>query len=252
MQTIKIQLVNALIIEAVKSETFIRGQVVKATDPKLLAEAYHEQAGDEQYQERILIRGLYTNLAELKTHLSDYVSTLGATSSDNITSTEDNGVITLSIVVTERFNKGFSDPLAKLCAKFIEDSMLVDWWKPINEKQATLYLSFVEKDLLAIKRCFNKTAPTAPTVPYTSVLNTTGSAIEIGVGEETTVTYELSDGAIDDIECRTKDRFIVDVARTEQGFTVIGKHLGHTYITLYSRHDNSLERVIHVFVTDQS
>ena len=130
--------------------------------------------------------------------------------------------------------------------------MLMDWWKPINEKQSALYAQFVERDLAAIKRCFNKTAPIAPTYQYPTSLKVVGSAIDIGVGEEHTVTYEISDGAIDDIEVRIEDMKLIDAGRTDEGFTIIGKQLGHTYIQLYSRHNEDLNKVLHVYVTDQS
>ena len=252
-QTIQLTLVKSLIMNSVKNETFLRGQVVKAADQKLITEAYHEQAGDEEYQERILSRGLATNMADLLTHFSDYLASSGQSSGDNIIDYNDEGDnIVISLVVSDRFNTGYTDPLAKLSSKYIEEAMLMDWWKPINEKQSALYAQFVERDLAAIKRCFNKTAPVAPSVPYTTTLNVTGSAICIGPGEVDTVTYELSDGAIDDIEIRIEDKTLIDAGRSEQGFTVIGKLKGHTYITLYSRHTPDLEQVVHVYVTDQT
>jgi len=250
-QTITLILVKPLIIESVKNETFFRGQVQKAANEKAITESYHEQAGNETYQERLLLRALVTNLADLLTHLSDYLSTSGQSTGDNnISSEEQEDKILIHLTVSDRFNKGYTDPLAKLCAKYIEESMLMDWWKPINEKQSALYAQFVERDLTAIKRCFNKTAPIVPTSPYTTYLKTTGSAIELEEGEEATVTYEISEDAIDDIECRVEDKHIVDTGRSKDGFTVIGRHRGHTYITLYSRHNEDLEKVIHVYVTD--
>ena len=253
-QTIKLTLIKSVIINSVKNETFLRGQVVKAADGRLITEAYHEQAGDEHYQEAILSRGLYTNLEELKTYLSDYLSTGGGTSADNsIDSEEEGDNIIITLVVGGRFNKGYTESLARLSSKYIEESMLMDWWKPINEKQSALYAQYVERDLAAIKRCFNKTAPAAPTVPYTTKLDTVGDAICIGVGEEATITYSISDGAIDDIEVRIEDHRLIDTGRTSKDeFTVIGKQLGHTYIQLYSRHNENISKTIHVYITDQS
>lgn len=252
-QVVKLTLIKSLIIEAVKNETFLRGQLDKAADEKAIAVAYHEQAGNETYQERLLSRGLYANLEELKTHLSDYLSTSGYSSADNNIGTDEEGDnIIISLIVSDRFNKGYTTSLARLSAEYIENGMLMDWWKPINEKQSALYGQFVERNLAAIKRCFNKTAPVAPTYQYTTSLSVTGSAIDIGVGEEHTVTYVISDGAIDDIEVRLEDANICSVGRSEEGFTVIGRQLGHTYMELYSRHNEQLSRMLHIYVTDQS
>ena len=252
-QIITLTLVKSLILESVKNETFLRGQVEKAANEKAVAQAYHEQAGNDQYQERLLQRGLVTNLNDLLTHFADYLSSADQSSGDNNIDTDDEGgKIMIHLVVSDRFNKGYTDSLAKLSAKYIEEAMLMDWWKPINEKQSALYAQFVERDLAAIKRCFNKTAPLAPSIPYTTYIRTAGSAIEIEIGEEATVTYEISDGAIDDIECRVEDKTLIDVGRSEDGFTVIGKLLGHTYIELYSRHNSDLARTVHVYITDHT
>lgn len=251
-QIVRLTLDKSLIINSVKNETFLRGQVVKAADEKLITEAYHEQAGDEQYQEALLDRGFYTNLEELKTHFSDYLTSSGQSSADNIYSEVDGSAVVIVLEVSDRFNRGYTNSLAKLSSKYIEESMLMDWWKPINEKQSALYGQFVERDLAAIKRCFNKTAPVAPSYKYPTSLNVNGSAIDIGVGEEHTVTYSISDGAIDDIEIVIEDTLICQAGRTHEGFTVIGKQLGHTWIKLYSRHNEELAQIVHVYVTDQS
>ena len=253
-QTITLTLVKSLIIESVKNETFFRGQVEKAANEKAITQAYHEQAGDETYQERLLNRGFATNVSELLTHFSDYLSSSGQSTGDNVIGLDDeDGKMIIHLVVSDRFNKGYTDTLAKLSAKYVEDAMLMDWWKPVNEKQSGLYAQFVERDLAAIKRCFNKTAPIVPSTPYTTTLKTTGTAICIGVGEPYTVTYEISDGAIDDIECRTEgEQNLIDVGRSGQGFTVTGRLRGHTYMQLYSRHNPDLAKTIHVYVTDQS
>ena len=252
MQTIKLSLVKSLIIESVKNETYLRGQVEKGADPKAATKAYHEQAGDEEYHERLLERALYSNLGELKTQLSEYLTSSGQSSADNISSEEDGDVITLTLLVSDRFNKGFTDPLAKLCSKYIEESMLADWWKPINKDQSSIYLGFVEKDLASIRRCFNKTAPIIPSYHYPTTLTINGSAISIGPDEEDTITYVISDNAIDDIECLSDDTGVVEVGRCSQGFTVKGKSYGHAVVTLFSRHNTELSRSIDVYVVDQS
>lgn len=251
-RTITLNLLKFVIINHVKNETFLRGQVIKAADGKLITEAYHEQAGDEDYQERILTRGLYTNLADLITYFSDYIAASGQSSGDNITESVDGDNITISLTVSDRFNTGYTDALAKLSSKYIEEAMLMDWWKPINEKQSSLYAQFVERDLAAIKRCFSKTAPAAPSYKYTTFLTMPGNAIDIGVGEENTVTYSISDGAVDDIEIKIEDDTICSAGRTNEGFTVVGNRLGHTYVQLYSRHNPELNQTLHVYVTDQS
>ncbi len=251
-KTILLQLSKSSILANIKSETFLTGQIDKSVDEKAIALAYHEQAGNEAYQERLLYRGMETNLEELKTYLSDYLSSSGVSVADNITSLEDGDIIKITLVVSDRFNAGYTNSLAKLCSKYVEEASIMDWWKPVNKERVSLYAQFVERDLAAIKRCFNKTAPVAPSYQYTTILNTVGNTIDIGVGEEYTVTYEISAGAIDDIEIIIGDRCICEAGRTEEGFTIIGKQLGHTFVKMYSRHDERVSKTIEVYVTDQS
>ena len=190
-KTITLTLVKSVILANVKNETFLRGQVIKAADQKLITEAYHEQAGDEAYQEAILNRGLYTNLEELKTYFSDYLTSTGQSTGDNIYSGEEGDNIIISLVVSDRFNTGYTSSLARLSSKYIEEAMLMDWWKPINEKQSALYAQFVERDLSAIKRCFNKTAPVAPSYKYPTTLEVNGSAIDIERRPQCAVSREV-------------------------------------------------------------
>jgi hypothetical protein len=239
---------KAQIIESVKNETFQRGTFDKAADAKAYQVAYVEQAGDEEYHKRLLLRSLSTSLEELKSHLSDYLSTIGGSTGDNVFDGDENGMIKLTLVVGDRFNRSYTDSLARLSAKYIEDVMLMDWWRPINEKQSSLYAKFVERDLEAIKRCFNKTAPAAPLYKYPTSLNITGSTINIGVGEEHTVTYTISDGAIDDIEARIEDANICGTGRNSEGFTIYGRNSGNTNVLIYSRHNPELNRNIKVHV----
>jgi hypothetical protein len=250
--TILLQLSKSAILANVKGETFLAGEIDKSVDQKAIELAYHEQAGNDAYQERLLSRGIETNLEDLKTYLSDYLSSSGTTTADNIGSVEEGDLIKITLVVSDRFNQGYTNSLAKLASKYIEEATIMDWWKPINKERTSLYAQFVERDLASIKRCFNKTAPVAPTYKYPTSLDVMGSAIDIGIGEEHTVTYSISDGAIDDIEVRIEDRNLIAAGRTSEGFTVIGKQYGHTWIQLYSRHNEQLAQTIHVYVTDQS
>lgn len=251
--TIQLTLVKEQIFESVKNETFLRGQVEKAADQNATKLAYHEQAGDETYQLRLLERAFYTNVEELKTHLSDYLSSKGWWSADNLIDSDiDNGNVVISLSVSDRFNKGYTNTLAKLAAKYVEETMLMDWWKPINEKQSALYERFVERDLAAIKRCFNKTAPAPPTASYPTALNIAGTAIDLGIGETATITYSIPDEQIDDIGINVTDTTLCEVGKSEEGFTVKGLRRGHTIAELASRHNDDLTRTIHIYITEQT
>lgn len=249
--SITLTLIKPLILESVKNETYQKGNFDKATDPKALTMAYVEQAGDEEHHTRMLLRALSTNLEELKTHLSDYVASGGGTTGDNVSLSENGDNIVLVLLVGDRFNHSMTPTLARLCSKYIEEGMLMDWYKPTDEKKSAFYSQCVERDLTSIKRCFNKVAPKAPTIPYAQNIEITGGAVDIGIGEEHTITYTLTDGAIDDIEIRVEDTSVCVVGRTPEGFTVKGKAYGHTPAVLYSKHSPDVKAELDIFVTNQ-
>lgn len=255
---IRITINKPLVIESVKNETFHKGQMDKTlatanqSGAPAIAVAYHEQAGDETYHERILDRGFFSNLGELKTYFTEYLTASGQTAGDNVTETTEGNNIILTLSVTDRFNTSFTDPLAKLCAEYITNAMLMDWWRPVNKEQSALYATFMNRNLTAINRCFIKTAPIVPDVPYTTELNITGSAIDIGIGEDYTIAYSISDGAIDDIEVRVEDPRICGWSRCEDGFVIIGKKIGHTPIVIFSRHNTEISHQIEVYVQSQN
>lgn len=103
-----------------------------------------------------------------------------------------------------------------------------------------------------VQYAFYKEPPTAPTHHYPTELSADEESIDIGIGEECIISYTIPNSCIDDIEISVQDSTIADAGRTEKGFMVVGKLLGHTVIELYSRHNESISATIHVYVTDQS
>lgn len=256
---IRLTLVKSLIVEAIKNETYQRGKLDKSPaatgtpgSAQAISQAYHETAGDETYHERMIERSIVSNLADFKTRISDYLTQTGQTVGDNITQTTDGDNIILTLSVSDRFNTSHTDDLAKLASEYIVNASLMDWYRPIDEKRSALYASFLDRNITAAHRCFTKVAPQVPSPAYTSVLNIDGSAIDIEPGEETTITYALSDGAIDDIEARVANKCICTIGRSDDGFTIKGRRRGHTLVEIFSRHNDELTRTIHVFVTDHS
>ena len=88
-QVIKITLLKALAVNSAKNETFKTGVIDKAADQKNITVAYHESAGDDQYDERMLARGFFTQCEMLKTWFSEYLTGSGNTADDALVSSEE-------------------------------------------------------------------------------------------------------------------------------------------------------------------
>jgi hypothetical protein len=269
---IKITLVKSLILESVKNETYHSGMVTKAADGGAVSLAFHEQAGDENYHQRILERALATAYSDLTTLLAEYVTNVGDAVGDNtIEATEKNGAIDLVLQVSERFNKGLVPSLAKLCSRYIEESMLVDWWKPVNTDKATYYVNFLQKDVESIRRCFSKTAPDVPTYKYPTAIvlrypiitekdgvagtvtpdmpavdpvTLYGNPFVMGRGDTSDISYILmgeNDAMpIDDIVVRADNTCCVPELNKEGNWCLKGVSIGYTLVTLFSRHNDKV------------
>lgn len=251
-KTIKLSLSKALIIESVKNDTFRKGEHDKTSNPALFTAAYHEQAGDEAYHTRTLERAFYSSLEELKTLFSDYVFDDGSTTGSNVVSSyEEDEIEIIELNVGDRFSGGFAEPLARMAATYIENSMLVLWWTPISREQATFYTQLVERNTLAIKRCFNKKAPTVPKVPFPNKITLTGNAIHMVMGEEATVTYTIPEGTIDDVEAIPTDTKIISTSRDREGFIVKALNVGVCTLKILSKHDEDVVSELTVTVVEE-
>lgn len=252
MNTIKLNLVISLILEAVKAETFIRGNIDKAANDTAYKQAYHEEAGDEQFHERKLMRSIYTAAEELKGMLGDYVSRQGPSLADNIICeiAEDTDSIVFTLNVSGRFNTAFTTSLARLCSKYIEDKSLMLWWGTFDQTQATYYATLCANDATAISRCFNKTAPRVPKIPFTKSIKLEGDTIELAVGERASITYTIDAEVIDDIEAITKDHYVAKVDRDCDGFAITGCHPGETTAKLFSLHNDKVATELTVKVIE--
>ncbi len=155
---------------AVKSDTYITGQVDKASDMvKNAARAFAEQAGNENYHEVKLFRTMKGSLAKMEAAIAEYVETSddSAKISDTLTSSATS--FTVSITVNDRASAAFATTLAYLAQEYIINTMLYYWWQPIDANLAKDYLAFSADNILDIRRCLSKSAPTASSTSYDDI-----------------------------------------------------------------------------------
>lgn len=147
-------------METVKNETHITARITKSANSNAAELAFHEEAGDESYHERKLERDLFGAIDKLKSELSNYV--LG----ESVSSAISDDTIEIKLDLGDRINSGYLTPLADLFSKFIEDTMLAEWWTPINADRMKIYLEHSILDLQNIRKCFVKAAPAASSHDY--------------------------------------------------------------------------------------
>lgn len=259
--TIKFQIIKAVIIEAVKSTTYLKGKVDSASDDKAVKVGRQETAGDEEVHERTLAHDFQTALEMLKTFFVDYLTPTAQTIGDNViyygTNTDD--VVEFTLDVSRRYNGTLTDALARLSARYIEDYMLNEWWiKTTNVKQAEIYTAKLQSDEIAIRKCFILSSPAVPTFKYTTELEVKvdgegdDGVVEAEKGTDLIISYTISDGSVDDIEAMSDNPSVVEIHRCANRctFTLRPVNTGIANVRLFSRH-TELEKKFDVVVAEE-
>lgn len=254
---VTLKLFISVILEAVKTETQLKGRIDKAQNPQLAELAHHETAGDEAMHERKLMRGIYTSLDKLKVAIIDFLEQKGTAYGDNAIASdinEQNDTITITLALHDRFNGALADTLARLCSKYIEDSTLVFWWGATGiASQAQFYQALLVEDFASITRAFTKKPAFATEIPYTSKISVEASEIHVLLGEEFDLTYAIDGGCRDDIYFQSPEGIrghhaIEIVGSLQNGFVCKAKALGAHTLRLTSAHDDSVYTDIIVIV----
>lgn len=170
-KTITLSLKKSLILEAVKADTYQSGQVDKAAEPvKNAALAYNEQAGDETYQERKLVRFLRSGLARFAAAMNEFVDSENGSISYTLADNAD--AIAIKVVVSDRYNDGLAQPLSSFAEEYVSYTMDYMWWQSIKPALAKDYFGYAQDTLTQIRLCLAKTAPASSSSSYTDVTGT--------------------------------------------------------------------------------
>lgn len=159
---------------AMKSDTYITGQIDKSADMvKNAALAYNEQAGDDSYHEVKIYRTMKGAVGKFEASMAEYVDPGSGevAVSDTLTSTTE-GDFTITIPVGARFYAAFSNTLSTLAQEYIINMMLYVWWQSIKPSFAKDYYQFAQESLEMVRRCLSKTPPAVTLATYNDVTGT--------------------------------------------------------------------------------
>lgn len=260
---IKFQIIKSVVIEAVKSTTYLKAKVDSAADENAVKVGFNEVAGDDEVHENLLTHDFQTALEMVKTLLAEYLVPTAQSVGDNIIyyNDKDDAIVEFVLNASRRCNGTLTDTLARLVAKYVEDYMIFQWWtKTTNLKQAEIYQASLAVDEKSIRRCFVLSGPTLPTIPYTQHLTAKvdGSeedgAVTIALeNKEETLSYSIDNGAIDDIEARSDDPSVLEIHRSPEPYTfsLNPVNTGVAIVTLFSRHSDDLKVEVEVTVAKE-
>lgn len=260
---IKFQIIKSVVIEAVKSTTYLKAKVDSAADENAVKVGFNEAAGDDDVHENLLTHDFQTALEMVKTLLAEYLVPTAQSVGDNIIyyNDKDDDIVEFVLNASRRCNGTLTDTLARLVAKYVEDYMIFQWWtKTTNLKQAEIYQASLAVDEKSIRRCFVLSGPTLPTIPYTQHLTAKvdgseeGGAVTIALeNKEETLSYSIDNGAIDDIEARSDDPSVLEIHRSPEPYTfsLNPVNTGVAIVTLFSRHSDNLKVEVEVTVAKE-
>lgn len=163
--------------KAVKSDTYITGQIDKSLDPvKNASQAYNEQAGDDAYHEVKLYRTMKGAVAKFEANMAEYVDPGSGSAVADTLASDTTGEFTITIPVGSRFYDAFATTLSTLAQEYIINMMLYSWWQSIKANFAKDYYQFAQESLEMVRKCLSKTPPSTSLAEYTDVTGTVTDA----------------------------------------------------------------------------
>lgn len=267
MANLILTLSAADILKAVKSDTYITGQIDKSVDMvKNAALAYNEQAGDDAYHEVKLYRTMKGAVAKFEASMVEYVdpTVINGAVTDTLTSATTT-TFTITIPVGSRFYAAFATTLSSLAQEYIINMMLYSWWQSIKPAFAKDYYQFSQESLEMVRKCLSKTAPATSLDSYTDV---SGDVIDPelpsfnleeedynqefhGINESFYFTYNLGTVETDDIQAFSSDTAVATVSKnaTNKRITITSTGAGTAKIILNSLAYPQITKYINVTVT---
>lgn len=250
MKKIQLKIQRSTVIDAVRTETLIRGNIDRATDEKASRVAYHEHIGDEATHMRKLERSLVVATEELKTFLTDYALANGLFFDDETAAVDFTpDAIYLYLILSDRFNEAYTNTLARLSSQYIQTRMLALWWETINVNQAKQYIDETAILLTSIERCFNRIPPKPAMYMFTKKIILASTSYTIKEGYEVSLGYTIDKGKKDDIEVSVFPHEFAHAFKAKNGeFRIYTPHMGRGYVALFSSHDHSVQSVVNIIV----
>ncbi len=168
---IKFSITKSLVVESVKTETYLKGSIDDAANQGAAKLRYNETAGDIEAHERKLAKDFMHGVERLKSVFVDFFipdqSFIGDTS---ISTSLSGDTLSFVIELPRRFNGALTDALANYASQYVEEFMLYQWWLSIsNTKQAEPYASSMQDLENRIRKCFVISTPKVSTAKYEEV-----------------------------------------------------------------------------------
>lgn len=168
---IKFSITKSLVMESVKTETYLKGSIDDAANQGAAKLGYTETAGDIEAHERKLAKDFTHGIERLKSVLVDFfVPDLSALGNNSISASTSGDTVLFSIELPRRFNGALANALANYASQYVEEFMLYQWWvSTTNIKQAEPYANSMQDLENRIRKCFVLSTPKVSTAKQEEV-----------------------------------------------------------------------------------
>lgn len=164
-KTITITIPKIVVVEAVKGDTTITGNVDRSVDAvKNAGVAYNEQAGEDAHHLKKIDRMIRGAVSKFESEIAEFADDSEGAVSDTIGEN-----IVIRIIVSNRYNDGLASPLSGLAQEYIINMSLYGWWVSIKPEFAKGFATLAADSLMYVRKCFAKIAPTASSSAYSDV-----------------------------------------------------------------------------------
>lgn len=256
-QLITLRLVPSLIIETVKTDTFIRGKIEKAAAENAEAMAYNKQAGDDDFHERKIQSAIVQAVEEVRSRIAAIVSPgirfHYEEESTTLRIDFDEDIIELAFYASSRLNPTLANTMARTAQRYVADKVLADWFIVFDAQQAAAYQQAAANDMATLMRSFNRMPPTLPPCPYPRFIHFDEKEVTITVGQTVRLSYQvLPPPARNDVAVFQRKPTLSDVKNdlANRQLTITATYPGREQLTLYSVHDDSVRTTLNININE--
>lgn len=158
-KNITITLHKSELLYDVQNLTYLTGR--SRADGKNHEEVANMQANDDEENQNQILRSIGNAFSELKTKLSEYLSST-ETKGDNIL-TDATGKFSVSLSMPGNYQQSTVETIAAAAHQYIKNSAVADWFTIVNKADAADYFKLAGANLEQIREALNKRVrPTRP------------------------------------------------------------------------------------------
>jgi hypothetical protein len=158
---IEINLHKSEMMYDVQNDTHIISQA-KAGQGATPEAAYGLQADGEESHASKLLRSMQTAIESAKHRILHFLKDTADVEANNIIMDSDTDLITITLSVSDRFNKAFVPTIAGMMHRYVVNMMLFDWFNSSEQSLAEKYRVIAEEAAIGMQRSFTKLPPTKP------------------------------------------------------------------------------------------